>query len=43
MIDRRSYTQPSSYEVKLRVKKISILNGIRTHDLCDNAEVLYSN
>ena len=40
MIDHRSYTQNlSSCEIK--AWKISGLNGIRTHDLCDTGAVLY--
>ena len=41
MIDHCSYTDNlRSCEIKA-YKKISGLNGIRTHDLCDTGEVLY--
>ena len=42
MIDHRSYTHTlSSCEIKAWKKKNPGLNGIRTHDLCDNGAVLY--
>ena len=41
MTDHRSYTYATSTAVKLKSEKNSGLNGIRTHDLCDNGAVLY--
>ena len=40
MIDHRSYTHNLAV-VKLKPEKNSGLNGIRTHNLCDTAAVLY--
>ena len=40
MIDHRSYVHNLS-SCKIKLKKKSGLNGIRTHDLCDTGAVLY--